>query len=81
MTNEFPKNTALKYLRVMKNVDIGLLRPSTIPILIAEVADIDLLRPVTLPLVIAEDIMVVMLVELVQSHKIPYKIPFAIREK
>ena len=75
MTNEFPKNTALKYLRVMKNVDIGLLRPSTIPILIAEVADIDLLRPATLPPIIVEDITVVMLVEVDICNKIPSTLP------
>ena len=34
---KFMKKKVLKCLRVIKNVDIGLLRPATLPLVIAEV--------------------------------------------
>ena len=75
MTMTDPKNKFLKCLWVMKGVDIGLLIPSTLPQVIAEVVYIDLLRPATLPPIIVEDITVVMLVEVDICNKIPSTLP------
>ena len=74
---KFSKNKVLKYLWLSKDVDVGLLRPSTIPQVIAEVVDIGLLRPSTLPQVILEDI----LVEVDIGHNLLATLPFVIGEQ
>ena len=67
---EFLKKKVLKFLRAMKDVGIGLLRPATIPQVTAEVVGIGLLIPDAHPLVITDDIIVVMLIEVDPGHKI-----------
>ena len=59
----------------MKDIDMGILIPVTLPQIIAEVADIDILIPSTIYLVITEDIIVVMLLEVDLGYKIPATIP------
>ena len=51
-TMEFTKKKVLEYLQGMKDVDIGLLRPPTLPLVIAEVVEIGILRLATIPPVI-----------------------------
>ena len=75
---KFLKKKFLKCLWEMKDVDIGLLRPSTHPQVIANVLGIGLLIPTTLPLIIAEDIKVVMLVEVDLGQKRPANLPLEI---
>ena len=67
---EFLKKKVLKFLRAMKDVGIGLLRPATIPQVTAEVVGIGLLIPDAHHLVITDDIIVVMLIEVDPGHKI-----------
>ena len=62
-------------------MDIGLLRPSTLPQVITDVLGIGILIPTTLPLIIAEDIKVVMLVEVDLGHKRPANFPLEIGEQ
>ena len=50
--NENSEKKGLEVLWVGKFMDIGILRPATIPQVIVEVVDMGLLRPSTLPLVI-----------------------------
>ena len=75
------KKKVLKCLWVMKYVDIGLLRPDTLPLVITEVMGIGLLIPATLPILIAEDIMAVMLIYVDLCHSITYNIPCEIMEQ
>ena len=60
------------FIWVMKDVDIFLLRSSTLLQVITEVVYIGILRQATITLVISEDIIVVMLVYMYLGHKIPY---------
>ena len=71
----FPNNKFLKFLWVIKDVYIGLLRPDTLPQVIVEVVDIDILRPATLYQVIADDVILMMLVEVDLSYKRPATLP------
>ena len=57
MTKNFVKKRLLKCLQVMKIVDIGILRTSTVPQVISEVTkfmDIDIKIPATTPQLIME---------------------------
>ena len=60
----------------MKYVDIVLLRPATLPQVIAEVMEIGLLRTATITLIITDD----MLVEVDLGQKIPIILPLSIGE-
>ena len=81
MTNmKFLKKKVLKCLWVMKDADIGLLRPATIPQLTAEVVDIDILILSYLPFVSADDIILVTVVEVDIGHKRPANLYLSIRE-
>ena len=73
-TMEFWKNKVLKCLWLMKDVEMTLLRPSTLPLVITDFVDIGLLIPATLNLITAVDIIVVMSVEVDLGHKRPVTI-------
>ena len=77
MAMKFPKKKVFNFLWMRKYVDIGLLRPATLPQVISEVMDISLLRPSTLPLIIAEDV----LVEVDLRHKRQANLPLTIGEQ
>ena len=78
---KFMKKKVLKCLWVMKDMDIGLLIPTTLPIVITEVMNIGLLRPATLPLIIVDVFIVVMLVEVDLGNKIPVTVYLTILEQ
>ena len=80
-TIKSPKNKVLKCIWLMRDVDICLLRPATLPQVIAEVTDIGLLRPATISLVILEYIIVVMLSDMDLCHNIPATFSIKIREQ
>ena len=75
---KFTKKKVLEYLRVIKNVDIGILIPATLSQVIMNVLYIGILRPSTLPIVITKDVMVVMLVEVDICQKIPATLSLSI---
>ena len=71
---KFPNKKFLKCIQLIKEVDIGILRPATLPQVTVEVVHIGPLRPANLPQVIMEDI----LVEADLGHKIPATLPLTI---
>ena len=81
MMMKLPKKKVLKCLWLMKYLDIGLLRPATLPQVITEVVYIGILIPATLPLVILEDMIVVMLLEMDLGNKRPATVPIKIGEQ
>ena len=81
MMMKLPKKKFLKCLWLMKYLDIGLLRPSTLPKVITEVVDIGILRLYTLPLVISEDMILVLLLETYLGHNRSATFPLKTGEK
>ena len=89
MTVVFMMVKVLKYMRVMEDVAIGILRPVTIPIITSEfitvvtMVDVDVCLniPATLSLVIVEFIILVFMVKVELGIKRPANFPLAIADK